>query len=52
MGEPTDESSEGDKGRSAARTERAGAGADRAPEDLVETVGEVIDKVREKLQGH
>ena len=51
MGEPTDESTKGDKRRRVDSTNAARGGSDRAPDDLVETVGEAIDSVKEKLQG-
>ena len=51
MGEPNDQSTKGDKRRRGKSAGGARSGSDRAPEDLVETVGEAIDSVKEKLQG-
>ena len=51
MGEPTGESTKGDQGRRADSAGVARGGSDRAPDDLVETGGEAIDSVKEKLQG-
>ena len=49
MAEPTDEPAKGKRRRDDSDAPRGGA--PRAPDDLVETVGEAIESVKEKLQG-
>ena len=50
MAEPTDEPAKGRRRRDDSDDAPRG-GAARAPDDLVETVGEAIESVKEKLQG-